>query len=311
MKLKTRKKKGCLATAFFLLIAVVAAVFVWFSMDRFILVPNRGQLAEDYVVSKNRINILVLGTDSRGEKGGRTDSIMLFSLDLKKNKINMLSIPRDSRVQIADEKNKDKINHAFARGGVERTKKTVENLLKVPVDYYAVTDFQGFESIIDVLGGIEIDVDKRMYYHTDYGTINLRPGLQTLNGEDALGYVRYRHDALGDITRAGRQQIFMKAVMQKMLQPQNVAKLPTLLPAVTNAMETDISTSRLLLLAKNFAGMNMAEDIRMEVLPGTFANYGGVSYWEINEAEMAALIPQLFDDVPEPEAENPETGVQP
>lgn len=311
MKAKTRKKRGCLATVIFLLIAAVAGVFLWFSMDRIILVPNRNQVEEDYVVSKDRINILVLGTDSRQDDySGRSDSIMVFSLDLKHKKINALSIPRDSRVQIAGEDGKDKINHAFARGGFELTKKTVENLLKVPIDYYAITDFQGFEEIIDVLGGIEIDVDKRMYYHTDYGTINLRPGLQILTGADALGYVRYRHDAMGDIARAGRQQIFMKAVMEKMLEPQNVAKLPTLLPAVMNAMETDLSTSKLVLLAKNFAGITMAEDVRTEVMPGDFANYGGISYWEIDETKMAELIPQLFDDLPETEATGTETETQ-
>ncbi len=162
------------------------------------------------------------------------------------------------------------------------------------------------------MGGIEIDVDKRMYYHTDYGTIDLQEGLQTLNGENALGYVRYRHDAMGDIARAGRQQIFMKAVMEKMLEPQNVAKLPTLLPAVMNAMETDLTTAKLLLLAKNFAGINMAEALRSEVMPGDFANYGGISYWEIDEAKMAELIPLLFNDIeenPEPDDSSSETSV--
>ncbi|MDD2568813.1 MAG: LCP family protein, partial [Clostridia bacterium] len=300
MKSKTRKKKGCLSAVIILLIAAVVGVFLWSGMDRMILVPNRSQVAEDYLVSKNRINVLVLGTDSRAEDySGRSDSIMVFSLDLKNKKVNVLSIPRDSRVEIPGKDGKDKINHAFARGGLDLTIQTVENLLKVPIDYYAITDFQGFEEIIDVLGGIEIDVDKRMYYHTDYGTIDLQEGLQTLNGENALGYVRYRHDAMGDIARAGRQQIFMKAVMEKMLEPQNVAKLPTLLPAVMNAMETDLTTAKLLLLAKNFAGINMAEALRTEVMPGDFANYGGISYWEIDEAKMAELIPLLFNDIEE------------
>ena len=312
MKSKTRKKKGCLSAVIILLIAAVVGVFLWSGMDRMILVPNRSQVAEDYLVSKNRINVLVLGTDSRAEDySGRSDSIMVFSLDLKNKKVNVLSIPRDSRVEIPGKDGKDKINHAFARGGLDLTIQTVENLLKVPIDY-AITDFQGFEEIIDVLGGIEIDVDKRMYYHTDYGTIDLQEGLQTLNGENALGYVRYRHDAMGDIARAGRQQIFMKAVMEKMLEPQNVAKLPTLLPAVMNAMETDLTTAKLLLLAKNFAGINMAEALRSEVMPGDFANYGGISYWEIDEAKMAELIPLLFNDIeenPEPDDSSSETSV--
>ena len=171
----------------------------------------------------------------------------------------------------------------------------MENLLKVPVDYYAITDFEGFKNIIDILGGVQIDVEKRMYYHTDYDDINLHKGLQTLDGKGALDYVRFRHDALGDITRTERQQKFMKAVMEKMLEPESIAKLPELLPAVMQAGQTDLTASKIILLAKDFSSVNMSTDVQTQTLPGSFLNMGGVSYWGVDQEKLNALMPVYFD----------------
>jgi LCP family protein required for cell wall assembly len=139
--------------------------------------------------------ILVLGGDYRKGEVGRTDTILLVFLDTKEKTVHILNIPRDTYVNIAGKGIKTKINHAFAYGGVDMAKETVENFLNIEIDHYVDTDFDGFVSLIDALGGVQVDVEKRMYYPAE--NIDLQKGLQTLDGEQALAYVRYRSDGLG------------------------------------------------------------------------------------------------------------------
>lgn len=231
---------------------------------------------------------------------------MFMTCDLTTKKVFLLSIPRDSRVEIPGRKNKDKINAAYAYGGIELTRETVENLLKVPIDYYVQTDFAGFETIIDQLGGIEIDVDKRMYYQNSDGNIDLQPGLQTLTGKEALGYVRYRQDALGDITRTGRQQAFLKAVAKKILTPEGLAMLPSILPDIYAALETDMSTKQLGALAMIMKDMDVETGLTTMTLEGNFLDLNGVSYWEVDPDAAAALVKEQMElmSQPEPAAED-------
>ena len=190
------------------LVALLLALLgLHFYMQRAVndLVPER---PEDEEYLRGRINVLVVGTDAEEYDSGRADSIIVFNLDLDNKRVHALSIPRDSRVDIPGYKNKTKINHSYAYGGIELTKQTVENLLHVPIDYYAVTNFAGFEDIVETVGGVYIDVPIRMRTHTWYGDIDLQPGFQHLDGKSALAYVRWRGTATADIGRIERQQNF-------------------------------------------------------------------------------------------------------
>ncbi|MBQ5860328.1 MAG: LCP family protein, partial [Selenomonadales bacterium] len=162
------------------------------------------------------VNVLVLGVDIREGDIGRSDTIFVMSLNREKNVATMLSIPRDSYVPIPG-RGWDKINHAYAYGKGKLTRRTVENLLNIEIDYLVEVDRKGVEKMIDAIGGVEIDVEKRMYYEDPWDddgglVIDLEPGLQTLDGEEAVQYVRYR-DKEGDIGRARRQQKFLAAAM--------------------------------------------------------------------------------------------------
>ena len=204
------------------IIAVCAGGMYAYGMLR--IVPDRTDSAYEY--RDDRINVLIVGTDQgAADDVGRADSLMVANVDLKNKVVNIISLPRDSRVEIPGH-DKSKINHSFAYGGIDLTKETVEDLMGIPIDYYAITNFEGFETIVNILGGVDLYVEKDMSAHTYYGDIDLHEGQQHLDPNQALGYVRYRYDAMGDIARAGRQQKFMKAVFEEALKPSNLPKLP-------------------------------------------------------------------------------------
>ncbi len=299
-----KDRTGCLLKIiiFLLVVLVLALCGLHFYMQRSIeqLVPERPE-EEEY--SRGRINVLVVGTDAEEYDVGRADSIIIFNLDLDNKRVYALSIPRDSRVDIPGYKNKTKINHSYAYGGIDLTIDTVENLLGVPIDYYAVTNFAGFEDIVDTIGGVYIDVPIRMRTHTWYGDIDLQPGYQLLDAKQALGFVRYRYDAGGDISRGQRQQQFLKAVFKRVVEPQNVIKLPTLIPQIMEQVETDFSVADLLALVDLFKDVNLEDAFVSESVAGHSQTISGGSYWIIDEEALPETIQRIFYAVPEPEEE--------
>lgn len=300
-----KDRTGCLLKIiiFLLIVLVIALCALHFYMQRSIeqLVPER-PAEEEY--SRGRINVLVVGTDAEEYDVGRADSIIVFNLDLDNKRVYALSIPRDSRVDIPGYKNKTKINHSYAYGGIELTIDTVENLLGVPIDYYAVTNFAGFEDIVDTIGGVYINVPIRMRTHTWYGDIDLQPGYQLLDAKQALGFVRYRYDAGGDISRGQRQQQFLKAVFKRVVEPQNVIKLPTLVPQIMEQVETDFSVADLLALVDLFKDVNLEEAFVSESVAGHSQTISGGSYWIIDEEALPETIQRIFYALPEPEEDD-------
>jgi len=233
--------------------------------------------------------ILALGLDQRtGERGGRSDSIMVFSMHWETQSLSVVSIPRDTRVKIPG-RGMDKINHAYAYGGVELTKKTVEELLGVKVDSYITTNFTGFEKMVEILGGVEINVENRMYYKASDVFINLQPGVQTLNGKQALQYVRFRSDAAGDLGRVERQQRFVAALINEAFSYKNIVKLPFFLEEAAKHFRTDMELSQMKKLALKLQA-SKPEDIKTATLPGTPEYINGVSYVLVDEKEKQQII---------------------
>jgi LCP family protein required for cell wall assembly len=251
----------------------------------------------------NRTNILLIGADTRpGQVGGNTDVLILCSIDREHKRIELLSIPRDTKVKFPDGSD-TKINEALSVGGPQLTERLVSQLLDIHIDDYALTHFGGLVKIIDTIGGIRLDVPERMYYRTgdkQYGVINLQPGVQTLNGAQALGFVRFRHDKLGDIGRTERQQEFLKALSEKLLQPANILKLPQLVREFWGTIDTDMNLAQVISLAAH-AEEYKQYHIITETLPGSFHNPDpniphDVSYWLVNPAEAKYVAKQFFDD---------------
>lgn len=246
-------------------------------------------------VVKGRMNLLVLGVDSReGEKMARSDTILFVSADPEKQRVALLSIPRDTRVEIPGY-GTDKINAATALGGPELAERTVTELIGQPIDYYMVTDFQGFERIVDILGGVTIDVEQDMRHHESDGySINLQKGVQRLDGKKALMYVRYRDYPMGDITRTEIQQKFLKALAQEMMQTKTIAKLPKLVPELRKCIQTNMSVremARWAGVARQMEGLEMVS----ATLPGYPAEIKGGSYWYVDPALAKDVAARLVN----------------
>ncbi|WP_302486786.1 LCP family protein [uncultured Megamonas sp.] len=248
------------------------------------LVDNKPDYDNDkkgMLVAKDKATVMIMGVDEREDDVGRSDTLMIATLDPEKNQAAILSVPRDTRVKIRGY-GFDKINAAYAYGGRKLTQETIENLLNTHIDHYIKINVHGFTKIIDALGGIDIDVEKRMYYEDPWDDdgglyIDLQPGMQHMDGKTAITYVRYR-DEEGDIGRIKRQQNFMKAVMDKLVSPTIIPKLPSIVSAVSDSVETDMSVSELL----SFLGtLQEAKDngLKSDMVPGKPVYIEGVSYW--------------------------------
>jgi LCP family protein required for cell wall assembly len=220
--------------------------------------PDDGVKLPEPWNGKERVNILLLGIDQRvGEKDTcyRTDTMIVFTLDPVTMQAGMLSIPRDIWVPIPGYNN-NRINTAncigdtrdYPGGGMALAEKTVENFLGIEINYAARINFTAFESFVDRLGGVEIDVPADIYdaeYPTeDYGTevFSLSKGLQTLDGATALKYARTRHSGNGDFDRARRQQQVIIAVKEKLQDPRTMASLLSQAPALLNDLSTSVKT---------------------------------------------------------------------
>lgn len=204
---------------------------------------------------RERINILLLGGDSRGLKSNelpRSDSMMVMSVDPVTKKGQLFSILRDTYVKIPGQ-GEDRINSAITLGGPNLAMKTVSDLLGIPIQYYVYTDFEGFIALVDAIGGIDLDVEKDMKYSDSEDDhkydINLKKGYQHLDGKTALQYVRFRHDATSDFTRTERQRKFLQAVAEKMQTTSSLIKMPRILNSIDPYIDTNLSVSTMLKLA--------------------------------------------------------------
>lgn len=245
---------------------------------------------------KERTNILVFGIDAKNPEDvskRRSDTIMLFSVDGAGKNPVLLSIPRDTRVTIPGRKSPDKINHAHAFGGSELLVETVEGLLGIEVDHYVRVNYRAVEEVVDALGGIEVDVPMNMRYNDPYDDpplhIDIKKGLQVLDGENAVHFLRFRKGYKNqDIGRIEAQQQFVQALKEKVLSPSIIPKIPQLIEIFYSNVDTDISKTRMLTLGTKVAGLNNEEMIKL-TLPGNSKYIGGISYYVPDEEEIRQL----------------------
>ncbi|MDZ8030793.1 MAG: LCP family protein [Nostoc sp. DedQUE08] len=228
---------------------------------------------------------------------GLSDVMLLVKFDPETKKINMLSIPRDTRTEIEGYGVK-KINAANVDGGPALTARTVSNLLGgAGIDRYVRINVLGVAKLIDALGGVTVYVPKDMKYQDDsqHLYINLKAGKQHLNGEQTLQLLRFRHDELGDIGRIQRQQMVMRALMEQTLNPATVAQLPKVLDVVKDHIDTNLTVEELVALM-GFGVRTNRSNMQMLMLPGRFSekNEFDASYWLPNKDGIAKLMAQHF-----------------
>ena len=268
-----------------------------------------------------RINVLLLGIDdgdseAQESEPKRSDAMIVASFDPENNKVSLISLPRDTMVRLPGHKGYEKINAAYANGGVAMAKQTVANLLRIPIHYYAKLDWKGFIEVVDLLGGVDLYVDKDMYYEDPYAdlTIDIKHGYQHLDGHKSGQYVRFRKDELGDIGRVQRQLKFMKALGLQFFSLENITKIPQILATINQHVETDMTTVTLLKAARSF---NILSDnnIHSVMLYGDFYDSptSGISYWKTDRKDIEktldeAEIPYMSAEE-DPDAEDPVSGM--
>lgn len=283
-----RRKSKKIAITVILIGLVLAGFLIGYILN------NDFSAHEQEPFATSRLNILVVGYDSTINGPSRADTIMVVSLDLEQGGIGILSIPRDTRVEIPGH-GMGKINASHAYGGVELVDQTLELLLDIPIDYYVETDFEGFSSIIDALGGITVNIEEPLHYVDEAGGVNidLPAGRVDLDGDKALQYVRYRGKAYGDIGRVQRQQKFVRAVLDQALKPGTVVKLPAIYREMKQAVNTNIPLNDITPFVKLAASLDFSK-METAMLPGEPKYIDGVSYWLADKQEMKVVLNNLI-----------------
>ena len=186
-------------------------------------------------------NILVLGSDTRGEEKSRTDTMMLVSWNKETDEVKVISFMRDIYADIPGYKS-TKLNTAYFLGGVQLVKDTVTSMFGIPIHHYALIDFESFETLVDIVApnGVEIDVEKDM---SEKIGVTLKKGIHKLNGKELLGYARFRADKEGDFGRVARQQKVMEALKEEVFKPVNVVHYPKFAGALQGYVQTDYSNA--------------------------------------------------------------------
>ena len=227
---------------------------------------------------------------------GLSDTMLLIRFNPHTDQFIVLSLPRDTRTLVQGRMTK--LNEANQLGGPALSARSVSDLLGgVEIDRYVRINVQGVEKLIDALGGVTVNVPKDLKYQDDsqHLYINLKAGEQQLDGDKALQFLRFRYDDYGDIGRIQRQQMLMRALVEQVLSPKTVARLPKILSVVQSHVDTNLSVEELLALA-GYASKTDAYNTQMLMLPGDFSSSNDfeLSYWLPNLGEINNLVSEYF-----------------
>ncbi|MEB3277299.1 MAG: LCP family protein [Lyngbya sp.] len=260
----------------------------------------------DYKLTRS-VNILVMGidrtedteADSPASFEGRSDTILLVQFNPTEKSVNLLSIPRDTEVEIPGV-GMGKINEANYWGGTELATETLRQTLnQIPIHRYVRVSSGAFKELVDLLGGVDVFIPNSMSYidNTQQLKIDLSPGWQTIDGEQADQFARYRSDAYGDIGRIQRQQALMQAIQNRLQNPNILPRLPQIIRVMEKYVDTDLSFNEILSLV-NF-GLNLEpEQFKMVTLPGrsSGAEEAYNSYWIIDDIERDRIVAEYFQE---------------
>jgi LCP family protein required for cell wall assembly len=287
---RPKKKKRLFTSVYIVLIVCCVLVFGWIGYVSAYIYPmltgNYGDEEKAPITEEQRIafesgqiTVLMMGSDRREEwSTSRSDTLMIAFIDIENDTVRLLSIPRDTYITIPTSGEKTKINAAYAYGGVDLTKQTLASNFGIEIDYYFDVDFQGFSDVIDAVGGITINVPVDMYYSEE--GIDLDAGVQQLDGDEALQFVRFRSDGQGDLGRIDRQQAFLVALKNELFRAGTLLKIPDICSAVMENMETDFTGTQMLQIMLD---LKNGFDLETYQPDGAAEYQNGISYVFIND----------------------------
>lgn len=260
---------------------------------------DKSKLRDEAVnISNDPVSVLLLGVEdySSGGSGGRADTLMVATFNPKDQTMKLLSIPRDTRVEIPGKENKRKINSAYSNGGKELSIDTVEEFLEIPIDYYATVNFEGFKNIIDIVDGITVDVPFDFTQNSDdrkAEKLEFTEGPMKMDGRYALAYARMRlQDPNNDIGRNERQQQVVKAVINKIISAGTLLKVDELTNEVGKNVETNMRMSELLGFYQKYSDFstNKIETVKLE---GVGEYIGNAAYWIPDDTSIEEVRDEL------------------
>ncbi|WP_114571743.1 LCP family glycopolymer transferase [Exiguobacterium flavidum] len=240
---------------------------------------------DEEVDQEKPVSFLLLGVDQRANEAGRSDTMIVVTVDPKTNESKMLSIPRDLKTEIVGMGTEDKVNHAFAFGGPNMAIETVENLLDIPINYYIEINMAGFMALVDAVGGVTVD----NAFAFSYYEMQFPEGKIKLDGRKALTYARMRYDdPRGDFGRQIRQRQVMMAVAEKLTKNVSVERFNKVLGVLGKNVRTNVSFSAMRKLAMNYnEAARSLETLRFEGKGGVEAD--GVYYWHPDPMALKEL----------------------
>jgi LCP family protein required for cell wall assembly len=259
---------------------------------------DKSELRDEYVDPKfDNVTILLMGIDENEKRKerevARTDALILATLNKDDKSVKLLSIPRDSLVYIPYVGYEDKINHAHAFGGTSATIDTVENLLDIPVDYYAKLNFGAFVEVVDAIGGIDIEVPYEIQEsnsHDKRDAIHLLPGKQLLGGEEALALSRTRKQD-SDVERGKRQLEVIDAIINKSTSLSNIFKYDDVIEAIGNNMSTNMTFTEMKSFF-SYATHGSKLDVEKMTLEG-YDYWPDVYYWQVDDVALEETVRKL------------------
>ncbi len=299
---RTVKKKKIRKTVLLILIAIIAVVGygIYMAVTTYMAASNsyddlgreKSALRDEAVsIRKDPVSILIMGVEDYSSDGdhGRTDTLMLATFSPNDERLKLLSIPRDTLVDIVGRDQKSKINHAYAFGGKKMTIETVEQLLDIPIDYYATVNFEAFKNIVDILGGITVDVPFSFEQNSDdrkAEKLQFQEGQMDLDGRHALAFARMRmSDPRGDIGRNERQQTVIKAIIEKAVSPSTITKIDDIVEVIGDNVETNMRIREGLAFYKTYSDFKTSQidQITFQTMP---ERINGISYQVADEASL-------------------------
>lgn len=299
------KKIGCSIGILFLVLLLAIGIFVWkvysdvaSTTDEIYKEVEKEELRESPIEVDNSesFSILLLGVDT-GDLGrteqGRSDTMMVLTVNPNENQTSIVSIPRDTYTEIIGRGTMDKINHAYAFGGVSMSVNTVQNLLDIPIDYYVEVNMQGVKDIVDALGGISVTPTLTFNYD---GYSFIEGQTAALDGNAALSYSRMRYDdPNGDYGRQARQRQIIVAAMNKVASLSSIMNYQGILGTLENNMQTNLTFDNMLAIFNDYRGaVSNVEEIQLE---GSGTKIDGIYYAIVGDAELAEVSSKLKEQL--------------
>ncbi len=292
-EVRSHTKKGRGFPVWLAILGAVLAGIILFAGYLYIVLPSRLPWGDD-----NMFTMLVIGTDvdytgpatQSSASIGRADTAMLLLMPRSGRTAVVISIPRDTLVSTNGKNGKVRFNSLYKGLPPDDLITGVKTLTDLEVDRWMKVDFNAFVAFVDAIGGVEVDVEKTMKYTDRAGgyTLNLKPGVQVLDGKTSLAYVRYRNDALGDIARVNRQQQFVKAVASKVIRFSTISHLDDFKAILDEYVKNDLNFYELAAIGMRTLKVGPS-NIDTTTLPGNFSG----PYWQADKEKIQALVEEI------------------